>query len=64
MHLTPRELDVLELVVEGRINKEIAARLFISPETVKQRVRSLLGKLGARNRTHLVAIAFRRGLVS
>jgi DNA-binding NarL/FixJ family response regulator len=49
--LTTRELEVLGLVAEGGTNQEIAERLVISPSTVKTHVKSILRKLGARNRT-------------
>lgn len=62
--LTPRELDVLELLAEGLSNKSIAERLGISDQTVKFHVASLIGKLGARNRTDAVRRAVRRGLIS
>lgn len=61
--LTQRELDVVELVVDGLTNAEIAARLFLSEDTVKTHLRRILARLGARNRAHLVAEAFRRDLV-
>ena len=60
--LTPREIDVLELVAEGLPNKAIAARLVISDQTVKFHVSSICGKLGAANRTDAVRRALRRGL--
>jgi DNA-binding NarL/FixJ family response regulator len=62
--LTPREIDVLELLAEGLANKAIAARLGISDQTVKFHVASICGKLGAANRTDAVRRAIRRGLVS
>jgi DNA-binding NarL/FixJ family response regulator len=62
--LTPREIDVLELLAEGLANKAIAARLGISDQTVKFHVASICGKLGAANRTDAVRRAVRRGLVS
>ena len=62
--LTPREIDVLELLAEGLANKPIAARLGISDQTVKFHVASICGKLGATNRTDAVRRAVRRGLVS
>jgi DNA-binding CsgD family transcriptional regulator len=55
--ITAREADVLNLVVEGLANKEIAARLFLSPRTVEKHVEALLRKLDARSRTQLVAQA-------
>jgi DNA-binding NarL/FixJ family response regulator len=61
--LTPRELEVLELMAEGLANKTIATRLGISDQTVKFHVASVSGKLGATNRTDAVRRAVRRGLV-
>ena len=58
--LTPTELEVVGLVVEGLRNPEIAARLFVSPETVKTHVSNILAKLGVANRTELAALASRR----
>jgi DNA-binding CsgD family transcriptional regulator len=55
--VTAREADVLRLIAEGLANKEIAARLFLSPRTVEKHVESLLRKTGARSRTQLLAIA-------
>ena len=62
--LTPREIEVLELLAEGLPNKTIAARLGISDQTVKFHVAAICGKLGAANRTEAVRRAIRRGLVS
>ena len=62
--LTPREIQVLELLAEGLPNKAIAARLGISDQTVKFHVASICGKLGASNRTDAVRRAVRRGLVT
>lgn len=62
--LTPREKEVLELVVKGATNKEIAAALSISEHTVKFHLRNVLQKLHLRNRSEVVAYALRRGLVS
>jgi DNA-binding NarL/FixJ family response regulator len=62
--LTPRELEVLELLAEGLPNKAIAARLGISDQTVKFHVSSICGKLGAANRTDAVRRALRRGLIT
>lgn len=61
--LTPRELEVLQMLAGGLANKEIAARLAISDHTVKFHVASILGKLGASSRTEAVSIGIRRGLV-
>jgi len=62
--LTPREVQVLELLAEGLPNKAIAQRLGISDQTVKFHVSSISGKLGARNRTDAVRRAVRRGLIT
>jgi DNA-binding NarL/FixJ family response regulator len=62
--LTPREIEVLELLAEGLPNKSIAERLGISDQTVKFHVASIAGKLGAANRTDAVRRAVRRGLVT
>lgn len=61
--LSDRELEVLELIVEGLSNKLIAHRLEISEHTVKTHVASILSKLGATSRTEAVSQAIRRGLV-
>jgi len=61
---TRREVQVLQLVSEGLVNREIGERLFLSEETVKSHVRHLLAKLQARSRAHAVAVGFRRGLIS
>jgi DNA-binding NarL/FixJ family response regulator len=62
--LTPREVQVLELLAEGLPNKTIAQRLGISDQTVKFHVSSISGKLGAVNRTDAVRRALRRGLIT
>jgi len=62
--LTPREIQVLELVAEGLPNKVIAGRLGISDQTVKFHIGSISGKLGAGNRTDAVRRAVRRGLIA
>jgi DNA-binding NarL/FixJ family response regulator len=62
--LTPREIEVLELLAEGLPNKAIAERLRISDQTVKFHVASIAGKLGASNRTDAVRRAVRRGLIA
>jgi DNA-binding NarL/FixJ family response regulator len=61
--LTGRELEVLRLLAQGQQNKEIAAQLVISERTVKFHVSSILGKLGAGNRTEAVRVAAQQGLV-
>jgi DNA-binding NarL/FixJ family response regulator len=61
--LTPRELSTLERIVAGRSNKDIASDLNISEATVKSHVNSLLGKLGAEDRTQAAIIAVQRGFV-
>lgn len=61
--LTPRELDVLHLLAQGLQNKEIATQLVISERTVKFHVSSIMGKLGAGNRTEAVSIAAQQGLI-
>ena len=61
--LTGREVEVLRLIGAGNANKEIAALLSIAEETVKGHVKNILAKLGAKDRTHAVTIAFRRGIV-
>jgi DNA-binding NarL/FixJ family response regulator len=61
--LTPREMEVLELVAQGLQNKEIASALVISERTVKFHVSSIMGKLGAGNRTEAVSLAAQQGLI-
>jgi DNA-binding NarL/FixJ family response regulator len=61
--LTPREVQVVELLAQGLPNKAIAARLGISDQTVKFHLASIAGKLGAANRTDTVRRAVRRGLI-
>jgi DNA-binding NarL/FixJ family response regulator len=62
--LSTRELDVLELLTDGCDNTEIAARLYLSPSTVKNHVSKLLDKLGVDNRVQAATFALRNGLVS
>jgi DNA-binding NarL/FixJ family response regulator len=62
--LTPRELEVLTLVGQGRSNAEIATLLAIAPRTAKVHVQNILSKLGATNRTEAVSLAVRQGLIS
>jgi DNA-binding NarL/FixJ family response regulator len=61
--LTPAEVRVLRLIAEGSANKEIAAQLSISEETVKGQVRNILSKLGANDRTHAAMIGLKRGII-
>jgi DNA-binding NarL/FixJ family response regulator len=61
--LTPREFDVLEQIVYGKSNKEIATELQISEATVKTHINSLLGKLGVTDRTQAATAAIQRGIV-
>ena len=61
--LTPREIDVLRLVAGGNANKEIAAQLSLTEETVKSHLRNILAKLSANDRTHAVAIGLKRGII-
>jgi DNA-binding NarL/FixJ family response regulator len=62
--LTPRESDVLEQIVRGKSNKEIAIELDISEATVKTHINSLLGKLGVTDRTQAATAAIQRGIVT
>jgi DNA-binding NarL/FixJ family response regulator len=61
--LTPAEVRVLRLIAEGNANKEIAAQLSVSEETVKGQVRNILSKLGANDRTHAAMIGLKRGII-
>jgi DNA-binding NarL/FixJ family response regulator len=61
--LTPRELEVLRLIRDGHRNKQIAQKLEIAETTVNFHIKNLLDKLGARDRTHALTIALRRGLL-
>jgi DNA-binding NarL/FixJ family response regulator len=61
---TNREIEVLQLISDGLVNREIGQRLFLSEETVKSHVRHLLAKLQARSRAHAVAVGFRRGIIA
>jgi DNA-binding NarL/FixJ family response regulator len=62
--LTPRELEVLTLIGQGRSNGEIAAMLSIAPRTAKVHVQNILSKLGATNRTEAVSLAVKQRLIS
>ncbi|MBB4125222.1 DNA-binding NarL/FixJ family response regulator [Xanthomonas translucens] len=61
--LSAREIQVLQSVAAGNSNKAIAALLSIAEETVKAHMKNILCKLGARDRTHAVAIAVKRGII-
>lgn len=61
MITTAGQLRLLGLIAEGKANKEIASEFCVSPRTVEKRISSLYLKIGASNRAHAVAIAFRRG---
>jgi DNA-binding NarL/FixJ family response regulator len=61
--LTGREREILQLLADGMSNADVAARLFISQETVKSHVRHILAKLEADTRTHAVAIALRDAII-
>ena len=61
--LTSKEIEVLRLIAAGNANKEIAAQLSNSEETVKSRVKNILDKLGANDRTHAVTIGLKRGII-
>jgi DNA-binding NarL/FixJ family response regulator len=61
--LTTREIEVLGLVASGCANKEISARLSINEETTKTHIKNILAKLGAKDRTHAVALGLKRGII-
>jgi DNA-binding NarL/FixJ family response regulator len=61
--LTPAEIDVLRLIAAGHANKQIAAQLSVTEDTVKGRVKSILSKLGANDRTHAAMIGIKRGII-
>jgi DNA-binding NarL/FixJ family response regulator len=61
--LTPAEVAVLRLIADGNANKQIADRLRITEDTVKGRVKSILGKLDANDRTHAAIIGLKRGII-
>ncbi|MCL4265235.1 MAG: response regulator transcription factor [Anaerolineae bacterium] len=64
LSLTPRELEVLQLMADGRRNEEIAAQLFLSIQTVKNHVRSIYSKLAVESRVEAVLYAQKMGIVS
>jgi len=61
--LTPAEVEVLRLIAAGNANKQIAAQLSITEETVKGRVKNILSKLDANDRTHAAMIGLKRGII-
>lgn len=61
--LSPSESRVLRLIAEGHANKEIAARLSVSEETVKGQVRNILSKLGVKDRTQAAMVGLKRGII-
>jgi DNA-binding NarL/FixJ family response regulator len=61
--LTPGEIAVLRLIAAGNANKQIAAQLSITEETVKGRVKNILSKLSANDRTHAAVIGLKRGII-
>jgi DNA-binding NarL/FixJ family response regulator len=61
--LTPAEIDVLRLIAAGNANKQIAEQLSITEESVKGRVKSILAKLGANDRTHAAMMGVKRGII-
>ena len=62
--LTPREIEILQYIAEGYLNKQIAAELGISEQTIKNHVTSILRKLNANARTEAVVVAIKQGLIS
>jgi DNA-binding NarL/FixJ family response regulator len=62
--LSDRELEVLQLLADGNTNKDIAAKLFISTQTVKTHIAHIFEKLGVKDRTEAVASALRSGMVT
>jgi DNA-binding NarL/FixJ family response regulator len=61
--LTPAETAVLRLIAAGNANKEIAQHLHVTEDTVKGRVKSILAKLDANDRTHAAIIGLKRGII-
>jgi len=61
--LTEREVEVLREIADGKRNRDIATRLFITEETVKVHIKHIMEKLGASDRTQAVAIGVRRGII-
>jgi DNA-binding NarL/FixJ family response regulator len=61
--LTPRELQVLELIVHGLVNKQIAYSLNLAEYTVKNHVKNIFTKLGVQDRTQAATVAIQRGII-
>jgi DNA-binding NarL/FixJ family response regulator len=61
--LTPAEISVLRLIAAGNANKQIADQLSVTEETIKSRVKCILSKLGANDRTHAAIIGLKRGII-
>jgi DNA-binding NarL/FixJ family response regulator len=61
--LTPAEVEVLRLIASGNANKQIADRLALTEDTIKGRVKNILSKLGANDRTHAAVIGIKRGII-
>ena len=61
--LTPADVSVLRLITGGNANKQIANQLSVTEETVKGRVKNILSKLGANDRTHAATIGLKRGII-
>jgi DNA-binding NarL/FixJ family response regulator len=61
--LTDKQVAVLDLIAQGMTDKEIGKAMGLAPETVKGHTCRLLGSIGARNRTHAVALAYQAGLL-
>jgi two-component system, NarL family, response regulator len=61
--LSPREMGVLQLVASGNSNRLVAAQLALSEDTVKAHMKNIMSKLGAKDRTHAVTIALKRGII-
>lgn len=61
--LTPREIEILNVIAQGNSNRDIANALCISEQTVKNHITSILRKLVANDRTHAVVLALRQGVI-
>ena len=63
VELSPREIEVLQLISQGLTNQELAEKLFLSPHTTESHRRNLLSKLGAKNTAELVRIGLEKGII-